>query len=92
MVRQRGGVREPRGASREQEDFGKSRLPRVRPVFLILGFLSLVIVITVFLSTRPKAANRLTAGYVGRFNAITCAFFYLCDSTSETLQKKNLDQ
>ena len=33
-----------------------------------------------------------TAGYVGRFNAITCAFFYLCDSTSETLQKKNLDQ
>lgn len=59
MVRQRGGVREPRGASREQEDSSKSRLPRVRPVFLILGFLSLVIVITVFLSTRPRAANRL---------------------------------
>lgn len=58
-MRQRGGVREPRGASREKEDSGKSRLPRVRPVFLILGFLTLVIVITVFLASRPRAANRL---------------------------------
>ena len=29
-----------------------------------------------------------TAGYVGRFNAITCAVFEFSDSTSKTLRKK----
>ena len=38
------------------------------------------------------SSRSVTAGYVGRFNAITCAVFDFSDSTSETLQKNFFEQ
>ena len=40
------------------------------------------------LNAKQKTAAPYTAGYVGRFKAITCAVFDFSDSTSETLKKK----